>query len=179
MDQDAAAGVLDDLAGLVDRQLGAIALLAEVQEHEMTNAVAAGPLEDRSHQLGRLAIGEMAPVSQVPRDQGRRTARSFLHGHIVIELDTQDVDVSQAIGHALRPAPAVSQVAHSDCPRASSGDRLDPKTERRTVVSQGNWLDTESAGSQEGLAVVVPHQPQPIEILKPLVDLQGLAVRLV
>ena len=46
-------------------------------------------------------------------------------------------------------------------------------------MSQGNWLDTESAGSQEGLAVVVPHQPQPIELLKPLVDLQGLAVRLV
>jgi len=63
-------------------------------------------------------------------------------------------------------------------PRASSGDRLDPKTERRTVVSQGNWLDPEAAGGQEGLTVVVPHQPQPIEFLKPLVDLQRLAVRL-
>ena len=87
-------------------------------EHQMTTRSRLDRT-DRSHQLGPLAIREMASVAQIARDQGRRSARCLLHGHVVIELDAQDIDVSQAVGHALRPAPAVSEVAHSDRPRPS------------------------------------------------------------
>ena len=69
VDQDAAAGVLDHFAGLVDSQFGAIALLAHVQEDEVANAVAARPLEDRSHKLRGLPIGQMSPISKVACDQ--------------------------------------------------------------------------------------------------------------
>ena len=97
----------------------------------MPDLLPARSVQDRSDQLGPLPVREVAPVSEVPRDQGRRAARRLLHRDVVVELDAQDVDVGQAVGHRVGPAPGVGQVAHADGPGPPPRDALDPEPEGR------------------------------------------------
>jgi hypothetical protein len=46
-------------------------------------------------------------------------------------------------------------------------------------VPQGNGLDPEAAGGKKGLFIVVTYQTEPIEILKPLVELEDLTMHFV
>src|SRR4051794_11659571 len=138
MDRDATPGRPDRLAGLAEGELGPIALLAEMEQDQVPDLLPAGAVQDRADQLGSLPVREVAPISEIPRDQGRGAARGLLHRHVVVELDPQDIHVAKAIGHRVSPAPGVGQVADGKGPGAATGDAFDPESVgRAAVVPQG------------------------------------------
>ena len=78
---------------VAERQVRAVALLAQVEQDQVPDRAPARPVEDRRDELGPLRVREVAAVAQVPRDQGGRPARAPLHLDVVVELDAQQVDV--------------------------------------------------------------------------------------
>ena len=179
VNRDPTAGRLNGRAGLMNRQLRPVALLAQMQQNEVANLVAPRSLQHRTHQLRSLIVRQMSPVSQVAGDEGRRASRRFLHGHVVVELDAQDVDVGQAVSHALRPASGVGQVADSGRPGPALVDALDAEAEGGTIVTGRDGLDTKAARREEGPVVVVPHQVEPVKLLEAGVGVEDVAMRFV
>ena len=64
----------------------------------------------------------------------------------MVELDAEQVDVREQVGHPRRPAPGVGDVADGDGPAAAVGLGLDPEPERRAaVVPERQRLDPDAA----------------------------------
>jgi hypothetical protein len=153
----------------MNRQFRLVALLAQVEQHQVAHLPAAGTIEHRSHQLGPLPVREMTPVSQVAGNQLWRSPRPSLHEHIMIEFYAKDIDIGQTIGHDLRPASRIGQITHSRRTAPPTGRNLDPKPEGRPVVPSRNGLDPKSARGQKRSIIELAHQPATLELLKTLI----------
>ena len=101
---------------------GQVALLAQVQEHQVPDRARGATGRAPPRRSRPPARSRDAPGRPGSARSGRATAaRAALHLDVVIELDAQQVDVGQRLGHRRRPAPGVGQVAQRDRPGRPPG----------------------------------------------------------
>jgi hypothetical protein len=149
----------DRRPGLFDGQIGAIALLTQMQEDNVSRPAGPRTIQDGLDQPGALSVREMPTIAEVPRDQVTRTPRPALKLDIMVELDTEQVNVGECIGHRARPDPGIGQITDRDRLRPPSGSSLEAKPEgRAAVVREFDRLDLEAVWRQERAIVVGPEQ---------------------
>ncbi len=70
VDHDAATRATHCRARLFERQGGRVALLAHVEQNEMTDGTTHGTAEHFRDEFGSLAVRKMAAIAQIAGDQG-------------------------------------------------------------------------------------------------------------
>lgn len=111
-------------------------------------------------------------------DQMSRPARRFLHRYVVIELESQHVDIGERIGLGGGPHAGIGQVADGVRGLAARGAPFEAKTKRGRVVMMGfDGLDAHAERSNPRPFVIHPHQPPRFECHEPRARAQGLTVR--
>jgi hypothetical protein len=101
------SGSLNHAVRRFERQAGMIALAAQVKQDKVLNGVASRPSEDLSDEFRTLIIGQMARLAEDSRDQVGRPARGSLQGDVVIEFDSQNVDIRDRLDHCRIPAAGI------------------------------------------------------------------------
>ncbi len=118
-----------------------VALPAQVQLHEMTQPAGRRAFHYRAHQGGCLDIGQVPSIAEDALDQLGHSAAGVLQGHVVIELDGQQIDFRQVARQVVVPAAEVGDV-----------------TDRPTLAEQ---VHRSFQPKSEGGAAVVPHRQRP------------------
>jgi hypothetical protein len=85
--------LVKDLLSGFSGKVGAIAIAAQMELHDVLQPPWFGFRYHFAHQACRLRVGQMAMFAQHPRDQVRRPAAGSFHVHIVIEFDRKDIDI--------------------------------------------------------------------------------------
>ncbi len=144
----------------LQRQVRTVAVTTQMQKHHVSHRPHSRPRINRRQQFRRLVVRQVAPPTQVPRNQVRRTSRIPLQLDIMIEFQSQQVHVCQVLGHPVVPVPRIGQIPHRRRPLLPRRSPLNPEPERRTpVVAQLDRLHPQPHRRQKRPVVKMPNQP--------------------